>query len=92
MSILASVGCTQPDWQELTIKGDVTSRRITEASIDAVSDGGAFAEISDPRAVALKPQLDDFLACIAGKPHRLAIPQGALRAQKLVETMLAGTG
>lgn len=90
MSILVSVGCVQPDWQELTIKGDVISWRISEFSIDAVPDGGAFAKVSDPRAVTLKAQLDSLLACIAGKSHPLATPHEALRVQKMVETMLAG--
>ncbi|MDK3018204.1 Gfo/Idh/MocA family protein [Pseudodonghicola flavimaris] len=96
VSILASVGGAQPDRQELTVKGSITSRRISEFYIDAVSDGGAFTDLApppeDPRAISLRAQLDDLLLCIAGKPHRLATPEEALRVQKLVETMLAGAG
>lgn len=94
VTILASVGGVQPDRQELTIKGSLTSRRITDFYIDAVSDGGAFIEHSkrplDPRGASLKAQLDDFLLCIAKKPNRLATPEEALRVQMLVETLLLG--
>jgi predicted dehydrogenase len=91
---MASVGGAQPDRQELTIKGSLTSRRITDFYVDARSDGGPFVEIAerpaDPRAVSLRAQLDDLLLCIAGKPNRLATPEEALRVQKLVEGMLEG--
>jgi predicted dehydrogenase len=94
VSIIASVGGAQPDRQELTIKGSIASRRISEFYIDAVSDGGPFVELAerpaDPRAATLKAQLDELLLCIAGKPNRLATPEEALRVQKLVETMLMG--
>lgn len=94
VTILGSVGGALPDRQELTIKGTKTSRRITDFSVDAVSDGGAFVERcerpGDPRAVSLRAQLDDLLLCIGGKPNRLATPEEALRVQKLVETMLQG--
>ncbi|SMX50317.1 Gfo/Idh/MocA family protein [Maliponia aquimaris] len=92
VSILASVGGAQPDRQELTIKGRATSRRITDFSVDAVSDGGPFTELAerpaDPRATGLRAQLDALLLCLAGRPHPLATPQEALRVQRLVETML----
>ncbi|WP_223423971.1 Gfo/Idh/MocA family protein [Tateyamaria pelophila] len=94
VTIMASVGGAQPDRQEVTIKGSLTSRRITDFSVDSASDGGPFTELaerpSDPRAVSLKAQLDELLLCIAGQPHRLATLDEALRVQKLVETMLAG--
>ena len=94
VSVMASVGGAQPDRQELTIKGTRTSRRITDFYVDAVSDGGPFAEIAerpaDPRAVSLNAQLDDLLLCLDGRPNRLATPGEALRVQKLVEGMLAG--
>lgn len=96
VTIMASVGGAQPDRQELTVKGTRTSRRITEFYIDAVSDGGPFAEFgdrpADPRAASLRAQLDDLLLCIAGQPNRLATPAEAFRVQNLVETMLAGAG
>lgn len=92
VSVMASVGGAQPDRQELTIKGALTSRRISEFYIDAVSNGGPFVEFeerpTDPRANSLKAQLDELLLCIEGKPNRLATPAEALRVQKLVETML----
>ena len=47
---------------------------------------------ADRRTVALQAQLDDFLLCMAGKPHRLATPQEALEVQRLVEEMLGGKG
>ncbi|NNK79092.1 MAG: Gfo/Idh/MocA family oxidoreductase [Litoreibacter sp.] len=94
VTVMASVGGAQPDRQELTIKGYDASRRITDFYVDAVSEGGDFAEIverpSDPRGVSLKAQLDDLELCISGEPNRLATPKEALRVQKLVETMLAG--
>ena len=96
VTIMASVGGAQPDRQELTVKGSRTSRRITDFYVDAVSDGGPFAEMaarpSDPRAVSLRAQLDDLLLCLQGKPNRLATPQEALRVQRLVEGMLKGAG
>lgn len=94
VTVMASVGGAQPDRQELTVKGSKTSRRITDFYVDAVSDGGPFAETcerpTDPRAVSLKAQLDELLLCVAKKPNRLASPREALRVQKLVETMLIG--
>ncbi len=92
VNILASVGGAQPDRQELTVKGTLKSRRISDFYIDAVSDGGEFKELcerpSDPRAASLKAQLDDLLLCISGAPHRLASLDEALRVQKLVEQLL----
>ncbi len=94
VTVMASVGGAQPDRQELTIKGEAASRRISEFYIDAVSHGGPFDELAarpaDPRADSLKAQLDDLLLCIAGHPNRLATPHEALGVQKLVETMLKG--
>ena len=93
VSIMASVGGAQPDRQEVTIKGSHISRRVAEFSIDMESDGGPFTAIEappdDPRAVALKAQLDQLALCIACKPHRLATLDEALRVQRLVEQMLA---
>jgi predicted dehydrogenase len=94
VTVMASVGGAQPDRQELTIKGIVASRRITDFYVDAASEGGAFAEVrerpEDPRATSLRGQLDDLLLCLDGKPNRLATLEEALRVQKLVEAMLAG--
>ena len=93
VSIMASVGGMQPDRQEVTIKGSHISRRVAEFSIDMESDGGPFTAIEappdDPRGVALKAQLDQLALCVAGKPHRLATLDEALRVQRLVEQMLA---
>lgn len=95
VAVMASVGGVQPDRQELTIKGSLTSHRISEFFMHTSSDGGPFVEVGeipdDPRAIGLKAQLDDLLLCIDGKPHRLATPFEALRVQKLIETMLVGT-
>ncbi|MDJ0821280.1 MAG: Gfo/Idh/MocA family oxidoreductase [Paracoccaceae bacterium] len=92
VSILASVGGAQPDRQELTIKGSLASRRITDFYVDAQSDGGAFVEVADrpddPRAASLNAQLDELLLCLSGQPHRLATLDEALAVQKLVEAML----
>ena len=86
------MGGAQPDRQELTVKGTLKSRRISDFYIDAVSDGGEFKELCerprDPRAASLKAQLDDLLLCISGAPHRLASLDEALRVQKLVEQLL----
>lgn len=93
VTVMASVGGAQPDRQELTIKGTMASRRVTEFYRDAASDGGEFsavaAEPGDPRAVSLKAQLDDLQLLVGGEPNRLATLQEALRVQKLVEAMLA---
>jgi len=94
VTVMASVGGAQPDRQELTVKGTKISRRISEFYRDASSKGGEFLPVgpepADPRAVALKAQLDDLLLCIDGKPNRLATPKEALRVQRLVEGMLLG--
>ncbi|ANP38745.1 oxidoreductase [Phaeobacter gallaeciensis] len=96
VSILASVGGAQPDRQEFTIKGRKASHRVSNFSDHAISEGGDFVPVPQPpadrRTVALQAQLDDFLLCRAGKPHRLATPQEALEVQRLVEEMLGGKG
>ncbi|MEQ6204692.1 Gfo/Idh/MocA family oxidoreductase [Sulfitobacter sp. HNIBRBA2951] len=92
VSLMGSVGGAQPDRQEVTVKGSKTSRRISEFSRDAASDGGAFTPVApepaDPRAASLKAQLDDLALLIEGKPNRLATPAEALRVQILVEGIL----
>ncbi|MCT4371260.1 Gfo/Idh/MocA family oxidoreductase [Yangia mangrovi] len=94
VSILASTGGAQEDRQEFTVKGSKACHRVSNFSDEAVSTGGAFVAVpalpGEPRAVALRAQLDDMLLCIAGKPHRLATPQEALDVQRLVEEMLRG--
>lgn len=96
VTVMASVGGAQPDRQELTVKGAKASRRVTDFYVDAMSDGGPFAEVAarpeDPRAVSLAAQLDDLDLCLRGAPNRLATPDEALRVQRLVEAMLAGAG
>ncbi|NUH66597.1 Gfo/Idh/MocA family oxidoreductase [Sulfitobacter sp. S0837] len=92
VSVLGSVGGAQPDRQEVTVKGEKASRRISEFSIDTVSTGGAFAPTSDAladtRATSLKAQLDDMARLMVGDPSRLATPQEALRVQILIEGIL----
>ena len=94
VTVMGSVGGAQPDRQELTIKGSDASRRVSDFYRDAVSDGGAFEPVgeepADPRAASLKAQLDDLSLMMAGKPHRLATLEEALRVQILIEGMLAG--
>ncbi|SDI43872.1 Gfo/Idh/MocA family protein [Alloyangia pacifica] len=94
VSILASVGGAQADRQEFTVKGSRASHRVSNFSDEAVSRGGEFVAVgqapADPRAVALRAQLDQLLLCVAGEPHRLATPQEALDVQRLVEEMLRG--
>lgn len=96
VSIFGSVGGAQPDRQEVTVKGEKASRRISEFSIDTVSTGGDFTPTSaappDDRASSLKAQLSDMARLMAGKPTRLASPQEALRVQTLIEGILAGGG
>ena len=69
VSIIASVGGAQPDHQELTIKGTIKSRRISEFYIYAEPYGGEFLDVSeipqDHQAVSLKAQLDSLLLCIS---------------------------
>lgn len=92
VTIMGSVGGAQPDRQEVTIKGSKASRRVSDFYRDAVSSGDAFVplakDVSDPRMVSLKAQLDDLVLLMAGKPHRLATVDEALRIQILVEGML----
>jgi len=94
VSVFASVGGAQPDRQELVIKGQAESRRITDFYADWASTGAAFSPLElpagDPRSDALQAQLGDLLLCLQGKPHRLATPDEALHVQILIETMLAG--
>ncbi|MBE9639732.1 Gfo/Idh/MocA family oxidoreductase [Salipiger mangrovisoli] len=94
VSILATVGGAQPDRQEVTLKGSKASHRVANFSDESVSTGAAFEAVAapsgEPRAVALRAQLDQLLHCIAGQPHRLATPQEALEVQRLVEDMLRG--
>lgn len=94
VSIMGSVGGAQPDRQELTIKGSVSSRRVSDFYRDAVSTGDAFSPVgqepSDPRAQSLRAQLDDLALLVAGKPNRLATLDEALRVQILIESILAG--
>lgn len=93
VSVMGSVGGAQPDRQELTIKGQDASRRISDFYRNAASTGGDFVQLhpdeADPRAVSLKAQLDDLALLVAGKPHRLATPEEALRVQILVEAILS---
>ena len=93
VNILASVGGIQPDRQELTIKGSIKSRRISEFYKDSESTGGDFLplreEPKDPRAESLKSQLDDLSLCLRDKPHRLATVEEALRVQIFVEQILS---
>lgn len=96
VSVIGSVGGAQPDRQELTIKGAAASRRITDFYALHGSDGGAWQALEtpdpdeDPRARALRDQLDELARCVAGEPSLLATPSEALRVQKLVEAMLKG--
>lgn len=95
VSVLASVGGAQPDRQEVTVKGTQRSHRIADFYAVSTSDGGAFQRVTpegiDPRSTSLRAQLDDLEAMIAGRPHRLATLEEALRVQRLIEGMLAGT-
>ena len=95
VSILASVGGAQPDRQEFTVKGSLASHRVSNFSDESVSRGGPFEPVSpapaDPRAVALRAQLDALALCVAGRPHPLATPREALDVQRLVEEMLRGS-
>ena len=93
VNVLASVGGMQPDRQEMTVKGSIKSRRITEFYKDSESTGGDFLplreEPKDPRAVSLKSQLDDLSLHLRGQPNRLATVVEALRIQILVEQILS---
>jgi predicted dehydrogenase len=94
VSVLASVGGAQPDRQEVTVKGALKSHRIADFYAVSTSDGGPFERVTpegiDPRSTSLRAQLDDLEAMIAGRPHRLATLEEALRVQRLIEAMLAG--
>jgi len=92
VTIMGSVGGAQPDRQEVTVKGAMSSRRISNFSDLSASSGDAFMPLDppdpDPRATSLKAQLDDLLLCVDGKPHRLTTLDEALRVQVLVEDIL----
>lgn len=94
VSVLASVGGAQPDRQEFTVKGSLRSHRVVDFYAVSTSDGGAFERVTptnlDPRSTSLRAQLDDLEAMIAGRPHRLATLEEALRVQRLIEAMLQG--
>ena len=94
VSVLASVGGAQPDRQEFTVKGSLRSHRVADFYAVSTSDGGAFERVTptnlDPRSTSLRAQLDDLDAMIAGRPHRLATLEEALRVQRLIEAMLQG--
>lgn len=94
VTIMASVGGAQPDRQEVTIKGTIASRRVSDFYRDTISTGDSFVPMApdpaDPRAVSLKAQLDDLALLVAGKPNRLATVDEALRVQILVESILSG--
>ncbi|MEM1315978.1 MAG: Gfo/Idh/MocA family oxidoreductase [Pseudomonadota bacterium] len=94
VSVMLSVGGAQPDRQELTLKGARASRRVREFFMGEVSDGGAWTPVGaapeDPRAPALRAQLDGLLALAEGRETPLATVEEALRVQKLVEAMLEG--
>ena len=94
VSVMASVGGAQPDRQEVTVKGSKASHRIADFYAVSTSDGGAFERVTpegiDPRSTSLRAQLDDLEAMIAGRPHRLATLEEALRVQRLIEAMLVG--
>lgn len=94
VSVFGAVGGAQPDRQELTIKGAARSWRVAEFFQLSRSDGGPFEPVGappeDPRATALRGQLDETEKMIAGEPHLLATVDEALAVQALVEGMLAG--
>ena len=93
VTVMLSVGGAQPDRQEMTIKGETQSFRVSDFHLLSASHGGPFAEIApppaDPRAVSLKAQLDGLDRCIAGLDHPLATPSEALAVQELIEAMLS---
>ena len=93
VSIFASVGGEQPDRQEMTIKGQNRSYRVSEFHLLSVSDGGAFEPVGsvpeDPRAVSLKAQLDEMDKAMRAQPNKLATVSEALHVQDLIEAMLA---
>lgn len=94
VSVLASVDGAQPDRQEFTVKGSLRSHRVADFYAVSTSDGGAFERVTptnlDPRSTSLRAQLDDLEAMIAGRPHRLATLEEALRVQRLIEALLQG--
>lgn len=93
VAVFGAVGGTQPDRQEMTIKGTSHSWKVAEFYQLWRSDGGPFERIDqdppDPRAVSLGAQLDQLDLCVRGQPHLLATPEEALAVQELVEAMLA---
>lgn len=94
VTVMASVGGAQPDRQELTIKGSVSSRRVSEFVQLTASTGDGFAPLpkhsDDTRNEIMRAQLDDLSKCVNGTTHNLATVEEALRVQRLVESMLVG--
>jgi predicted dehydrogenase len=94
VTVMATTGGTQPDRQEVTVRGSRMNYQFREFFQLWCSDGSAWKEavdwsIEDPRASALQRQLNEVDRWLQGQPHKLATVQEALAVQELVEAMLA---
>jgi predicted dehydrogenase len=94
VTVMATTGGTQPDKQEVTVRGSRMNYQFREFFQLWCSDGSAWKEavdwsIEDPRASALQRQLNEVDRWLQGQPHKLATAQEALAVQELVEAMLA---
>ena len=94
LNVFASVGGMQPNRQEIFVKGEQKSFVVKEFSELWESTGEAFAKSegqdAEGRIDGLNAQLDAFMKCIKGEPHKLATVQEALSVQEKIEGMLAG--
>lgn len=97
VTVLGTTGGSQPDRQEVTVKGSRVSYQFREFYQLWRSDGGPWREAidwsgsEDPRRSALQRQLTEVDKWLHGQPHKLATAEEALAVQELVEGMLAGT-
>ena len=95
VTVLATTGGSQPDRQEVTVRGERMNHQFREFYQLWRSDGGPWVEAvdwstgEDPRRSALQRQLTEVGRWLAGQPHRLATAEEALAVLELVEGMLA---
>ena len=95
VTILATTGGSQPDRQEVTVRGTRLNHQFREFNQLWRSDGGPWVEAvewgsgEDPRRSALQHQLTQADLWLRGQPHLLATAEEALAVQELVEEMLA---
>lgn len=95
VTVMGTTGGSQPDRQEVTVRGSRMNYQFREFYQLWRSDGGPWVEAldwsgEDPRSSALQRQLSEADRWLKGQPHKLATAQEALVVQELIEAMLVG--